>query len=158
MKDLSSSDAEVLHRPFRRVLVLYGSETGNSQDVAERIVREAKLKHYAPILMSMESYDIKTLPNESCVVFVTSTTGQGEEPRNMKSFWRFLLRKSLSETSLMNVSYCVFGLGDSGYQKINITAKKLFRRLSSLGARAIQPLVLGDDQHPLGYEAALNPW
>ena len=158
MKDLSSSDAEVLHRPFRRVLVLYGSETGNSQDVAERIVREAKLKHYAPILMSMESYDIKTLPNESCVVFVTSTTGQGEEPRNMKSFWRFLLRKSLSETSLTNVSYCVFGLGDSGYQKFNITAKKLFRRLSSLGARAIQPLGLGDDQHPLGYEAALNPW
>ena len=92
MKDLSSSDAEVLHRPFRRVLVLYGSETGNSQDVAERIVREAKLKHYAPILMSMESYDIKTLPNESCVVFVTSTTGQGEEPRNMKSFWRLILQ------------------------------------------------------------------
>jgi sulfite reductase alpha subunit-like flavoprotein len=158
MIDLKSSDVEVCHRPFHRVLVLYGSETGNSQDVAERIVREAKLKHYAPILMSMDCYDVKTLPNESCVVFVTSTTGQGEEPRNMKSFWRFLLRRSLSETSLTNVSYCVFGLGDSGYQKFNITAKKLFRRLANLGARAIEPLGLGDDQHPLGYEAALNPW
>ena len=29
--------------PARRVLVLYGSETGNAQDVAERVVREAKL-------------------------------------------------------------------------------------------------------------------
>ena len=144
--------------PARRVLVLYGSETGNAQDVAERVVREAKLKHYAPVLMTMEGYDVRTLPRERCVVFVTSTTGQGDEPRNMKSFWRFLLRRSLSATSLTNMSYAVFGLGDSGYQKYNVTAKKLFRRLQGLGANAIEALGLGDDQHPLGYEAALNPW
>lgn len=142
----------------RRLLVLYGSETGNAQDVAERIVREAKLRHYAPVLMPMESYDVRALPNERYVVLVTSTTGQGDEPRNMKSFWRFLLRRSLSATSLTKVSYSVFGLGDSGYQKYNVAAKKLFRRLEGLGAIAICGLGLGDDQHPLGYEAALNPW
>lgn len=142
----------------RRVLVLYGSETGNAQDVAERIVREAKARHFSPIVMPMDAYDIRFLPGEQRVVFVTSTTGQGDEPRNMKSFWRFLLRKSLAATSLTTVSYAVFGLGDSGYQKYNVTAKKLFRRLEGLGANAIQTLGLGDDQHPLGYEAALNPW
>ena len=142
----------------RRVLVLYGSETGNAQDVAERIVREAKARHFSPIVMPMDAYDLRSLPGEQRVVFVTSTTGQGDEPRNMKSFWRFLLRKSLAATSLTTVSYAVFGLGDSGYQKYNVTAKKLFRRLEGLGANAIQMLGLGDDQHPLGYEAALNPW
>ena len=144
--------------PERRLLVLYGSETGNAQDVAERVVREAKLRHYAPVLMPMESYDVRKLPSERYVVFVTSTTGQGDEPRNMKSFWRFLLRRHLSATSLTNLSYGVFGLGDSGYQKYNVVAKKLFRRLAGLGAIAIGQLGLGDDQHPLGYEAALNSW
>lgn len=142
----------------RRLVVLYGSETGNSQDVAERVVREAKARHYAPVFMPMESYDVRTLPSERYVVFVTSTTGQGDEPKNMKSFWRFLLRRGLSTSALTNVSYSVFGLGDSGYQKYNIVAKKLFRRLEGLGAHAVHELGLGDDQHPLGYEAALNPW
>jgi len=142
----------------RRILVLYGSETGNAQDVAERVVREAKGRHYSPVVMPMDRYNICDLPSERRVVFVTSTTGQGDEPRNMKGFWRFLLRKSLAATSLTSMSYAVFGLGDSGYQKYNVTAKKLFRRLEGLGANAVQALGLGDDQHPLGYEAALNPW
>ncbi len=37
-------------------------------------------------------------------------------------------------------------------------AKKLDRRLASLGATAVIERGLGDDQHPHGYEAALDPW
>ena len=39
-----------------------------------------------------------------------------------------------------------------------VMAKKLFRRLESLGAHPLAPLGLGDDQHPAGYEATLDPW
>jgi sulfite reductase alpha subunit-like flavoprotein len=38
--------------------------------------------------------------HESFVIFVCSTTGQGEEPDNMKRFWRFLLKRSLPLDSL----------------------------------------------------------
>jgi len=37
------------------------------------------------------------------VIFVCSTTGQGEEPDNMKQFWRFLLRKNLPPDSLQGM-------------------------------------------------------
>lgn len=37
-------------------------------------------------------------------------------------------------------------------------AKKLDKRLSDLGAKAIVEKGLGDDQHPAGYEGALDPW
>ncbi|KAK6128474.1 hypothetical protein DH2020_037788 [Rehmannia glutinosa] len=37
-------------------------------------------------------------------------------------------------------------------------AKKLDKRLSDLGAMAIIERGLGDDQHPSGYEGALDPW
>ncbi|KAF9605146.1 hypothetical protein IFM89_014137 [Coptis chinensis] len=91
-----------------------------------------------------------TLPNEEAVVFVVSTTGQGDIPDSMKVFWRFLLQKNLSQNWLKGVRYAVFGLGDS--------AKKLDKRLSDLGGTPIIERSLGDDQHPLGYEGALDPW
>ena len=40
----------------------------------------------------------------------------------------------------------------------NVAAKKLARRLQALGASACVALGLGDDQHPHGFEAALDPW
>lgn len=45
-----------------------------------------------------------------------------------------------------------------GYAKYNVVAKKLARRVEALGAAALLPRGLGDDQHPSGYEAALDPW
>ncbi|XP_068654281.1 NADPH-dependent diflavin oxidoreductase 1 isoform X2 [Aristolochia californica] len=92
------------------------------------------------------------------VIFIVSTTGQGDTPDSMKVFWRFLLQKNLGPMWLERVHYAVFGLGDSGYQKYNFTAKKLDKRLADLGARLIIEKGLGDDQHPSGYEGALDPW
>lgn len=54
------------------------------------------------------------------MVFVASTTGQGEEPDNMKKFWRFLLRKSHPSDALDHMEYTVLGLGDSSYIKYTI--------------------------------------
>lgn len=54
---------------------------------------------------------------EHLVVFVCSTTGQGNEPDNMRKFWRFLLRKNLPADSLASLQYALFGLGDSSYAK-----------------------------------------
>ena len=39
-----------------------------------------------------------------------------------------------------------------------MVAKKLDRRLEALGSSFILERGLGDDQHPSGYEAALDPW
>ena len=39
---------------------------------------------------------------------------KGEVPTNMKTFWKFLLRKSLPADSLNTIEAAVFGLGDSG--------------------------------------------
>ncbi|KAG2485235.1 hypothetical protein HYH03_016021 [Edaphochlamys debaryana] len=140
------------------LLVLYGSQTGCAQDVAERVGREARLRLFAPRVLAMDSYDVTSLPAERLVVLVASTTGQGDPPDNMRRFWRFLLRKSLPPDSLGALRCAVFGLGDSGYPNYNVAAKKLDRRLVGLGATALLPLGLGDDQHANGYEAALDPW
>lgn len=46
----------------------------------------------------------------------------------------------------------------AGYQNYNTVAKKLDRRVAALGASAVCERGLGDDQHPNGYEAGLDPW
>lgn len=76
----------------------------------------------------------------------------------MKSFWKFLLRKSLPKDSLSSLNFGVIGLGDSSYQKFNFVAKRLHKRLVHLGATAVAPVGLCDDQHDLGLGAVLFPW
>lgn len=46
---------------------------------------------------------------------------QGDPPDNMRKFWKLLLRKNLPPNVLSGVSYAVFGLGDSGYVKYNVS-------------------------------------
>ncbi|CAN8000134.1 unnamed protein product [Ixodes hexagonus] len=141
-----------------RFLILYGSQTGTAQDVAERIGRYAKRYRFRVSVQAMDEYPITDLINEQLVLFVCATTGQGEEPDNMKCFWTFLLRKSLPVDSLRGMSYAVVGLGDSSYQKFNFTAKRLQRRLAQLGGECLLEPLYADEQHEFGPDGMLDPW
>ncbi|WKA12170.1 hypothetical protein VitviT2T_029586 [Vitis vinifera] len=88
-------------------------------------------------LLSIDCFNAGSLPHEDNVIFVVSTTGQGDTPDSMKAFWKFLLQRNLNQWWLEGVHYAVFGLGDSGYQKYNFVAEKLDKRLLDLGAVAI---------------------
>ncbi len=134
------------------LLILYGSQTGESKEVAFRVGREARQRGFLPRVLSMHDYPVTDLPSERLVVLVASTTGQGDPPDNMRPFWSFLLRKSLPPDSLAGASFAVFGLGDSGYAKYNVVAKRLDARLAGLGGARIVDLGLGDDQDRYGYE------
>nr|GMC67072.1 NADPH-dependent diflavin oxidoreductase 1 [Ipomoea batatas] len=102
------------------LLILYASQTGNAIDAAERLGREAERRGCPAAILSVDEFDPISLPNEEIVVFVVSTTGQGDTPDSMKVFWRFLLQRNLSQIWLKGVNYAVFGLGDSSYQKYNV--------------------------------------
>lgn len=141
-----------------KITILYGSETGTAQDVAEQIWKNAKRKGLESNVSAMNDYNIQDLNSEKIIVFVVATTGQGDPPNNMRQFWRFLLRKNLSSTLLINLNYGILGLGDSSYQKFNFAAKKLNKRLMQLGAKELIPLGLADDQHDLGIDAVIDPW
>ncbi|KAM6170482.1 NADPH-dependent diflavin oxidoreductase 1 isoform 2-T2 [Rhynchocyon petersi] len=141
-----------------RLLVLFGSQTGTAEDVAERLGREAQRRRLGCRVLALDAYPVVNLINEPLVIFVCATTGQGEPPDNMKNFWRFIFRKNLPLTSLCQMDFAVLGLGDSSYTKFNFVAKKLHRRLLQLGGTALLPACLGDDQHDLGPDAAIDPW
>ncbi|WAR31737.1 NDOR1-like protein [Mya arenaria] len=142
----------------RGVLVLFGSQTGTAQDVAEKIGREAKRRHFLPRVMALDNYNVADLIQENLTVFVCSTTGQGDPPDNMMKFWKFIMRKNLPKDSLCQLSHAVLGLGDSSYPKFNFVGKKLHRRLEQLGSSGLVNIGLADDQHDLGADAVVYPW
>lgn len=42
----------------RRLLILFGSQTGTAQDVAEKLSREAKRRHFVTRVTALDSYNI----------------------------------------------------------------------------------------------------
>lgn len=92
------------------------------------------------------------LISEHLVIFVISTTGSGVEPRSMTALWNMLLRSDLPSDLFEDLEFAVFGLGDSAYEKFCWPAKKLCRRIQSLGATEICTRGEGDEQHHFGYD------
>ncbi|KKK26546.1 hypothetical protein ARAM_002953 [Aspergillus rambellii] len=142
----------------RSALVLYGSETGNAQEVAEEIGALAERLHFTTHVSALNHVKADSLQSHTVVVFVVSTTGQGDLPANARTFWRSLLLKKLPPTFLSGVRFTWFGLGDSSYPKFNWAARKLYKRLLQLGADEIYPGGEADQQHPEGLEGTFIPW
>ena len=87
------------------LLILYGTETGTAQDVAESVRREAMLRRIRARVVSFYEYEIENLAKERIVVFVVATTGQGEIPPNMLEAWKWLLRRAIPRDWLRNVGF-----------------------------------------------------
>ena len=110
------------------VIILYGSQTGNSQDLSERIWRKAKLLKLTAHLRSFDRFDFNKLNNPMVkLLCVCSTTGQGDLPDNMTKFWKIIMKKNMPSDIMQNVEFGVIGLGDSSYEKYNFIAKKLYK-------------------------------
>ena len=154
----------------RNILILYGSQTGTAADYATQLSYRLQHYHFISTVLSMNEYNTQQLIYECtdtpshtthmAVIFICSTTGQGNIPDNMSVFYKFLLQKSLPlHTSLPRLQYSVFGLGDSSYPLFNVVARRLDIRLQQLGAQPIIDRVLGDDRAvPSGSDVAYIPW
>lgn len=112
-----------------------GTETGNSLDFAERCCDELYRCGRESEVVLMDDFPLKLFLEEcETVLFICSTTGEGEEPLCMRKFSKFLLRADLPSDLLSFMQFAVFGLGDSSYEKFNFVGKRLWRRMQQLGA------------------------
>ena len=64
----------------RQLLILYGSQTGTAQDVAEEVARQAEQYWIDARALPMDAVGAAALPAQRLVVFIMSTTGQGKLP------------------------------------------------------------------------------
>lgn len=152
------SNASPVHEN-KRIVILYGSQTGNGAELSERLAVDAYRLGFTDIeLTALDTYDVRQLPSEELCLIVCSTQGQGDPPLNARKFYRFLLRKDLPPDSLCNVSFALFALGDSSYPIYNACGRRIYQRMLDLGASNLVERGMGDEQDELGYEDGFVPW
>jgi sulfite reductase alpha subunit-like flavoprotein len=139
------------------VVVLYGSQTGQSESIAEII--EEKLSDGGIDCGRYELNEIGRkfkLENERVAVIVCSSTGDGDPPENAAKFYRRIQRTSESGTPLSHFRFALLGLGDSNYTSFLQCPKRIEAQLLALGATPFYESGFADDQ--VGTELVAEPW
>ena len=95
------------HTPL---LVLYGSNLGTSEDIAEQIAADGKVRGFTSAAAPLDDY-VHQLPKEGAVVIVTASYN-GTPPDNADTFCHWLTEKGLAADAFKGVNYTVFGCGN----------------------------------------------
>ncbi|WP_076410128.1 assimilatory sulfite reductase (NADPH) flavoprotein subunit [Shewanella sp. UCD-KL12] len=150
--NLVGGDATVQSAPAQTITILYGSQTGNGRGVASDLAAKAQAQGYAVNLTSMGDYKVRQLKQETILLAVVSTHGEGEAPDDAIELHKFLASKRAPK--LDNLNYSVLALGDTSYEFFCQTGKDFDERLAALGAKSMQPIALCD----VDYESAAEQW
>lgn len=133
------------------VLVLWGSETGTAQGLAE--MTESKLKDAGKSAraVSMGSVKLEQLPGFSKILMLTSTWGDGEPPSNAIDLWEAFQKRKVD---MSKTGFSVLSLGDTAYPEFCKCGKDFDAFMEKMGAQRIYPRVDCD----LNYEANFDKW
>lgn len=116
-----------------KLVVLFGTETGNAELVAEDIV-DALGGEAEASAHDMAGFDVAGLRPGALYVIVCSTYGDGELPNSAQPFFSALRER---RPNLDGVRFAVFGLGDSFYATYNQGSRILAEQFAKLGAQQV---------------------
>jgi len=131
--------APVVAPQGRTLTILYGTETGNSRDIAKTLAAAATAQGLAPKVSDLSDYKVRQLKDEQDVLFIVSTYGEGDPPQPSVGFFEFL--EGPRAPKLDGVRFSVLALGDSTYEKYCEAGKRIDNRLEELGATRLSPRV-----------------
>uniref|UniRef100_F1KY31 Methionine synthase reductase n=1 Tax=Ascaris suum TaxID=6253 RepID=F1KY31_ASCSU len=139
------------------VLVLYGSQTGQSEAIAKIIEERCIRLDLRVKLFVLNDYEKKYwIEKERLVVIVCSSTGDGDPPDNADRFVRRISRRIFDDSFLQHTEFALLGLGDSNFSTFQGTPRNIEKHLLRLGAKKFVETGVADDQ--IGLELVVEPW
>lgn len=136
----------------REVTVLFGSQTGNCQRLANSLSRKLEEQGFQVTVAAMNSFKPNGLKKIENLLLLVSTHGEGEPPDNARAFHEFLYSKRAPQ--LPQLRFSVLALGDTSYEFFCQTGKDFDQKLEELGAQRLSLRVDCD----LDYDEPVADW
>lgn len=133
------------------VLVVHASQTGFAQQLAERSAESLRSSGLTVKLRTIGEVDSAMLATASRVLFVASTTGEGDPPDQALAFVRDVMGQP---AALGHLRYAVLALGDREYEHFCGFGHQLDNWLRQHGAQSLFDIVEVDNAD----ESALRHW
>jgi len=134
-----------------KLTVLYGTESGNAESLADRAVKDAKKKGFKAVMKNMADISPADLAKEENLLVIVSTWGDGDAPETAVAFHKEFM---VADLKLEGVKFSVCGLGDTSYEKFCEIGKQFDARLEQMGAKRVSPRADCD----VDYEDAFSEW
>ena len=138
--------------PGPALRILYGTQTGNAEGVANDAAAAAKTQGFDVKVSGLDEIEVEEFAGLKYVLIVTSTYGEGEMPDNAELFWEAL--SSSVAPRMEGVSFGVLALGDTSYDGFCQAGKLFDTRLEQLGASRVLQRVDCD----VDYETQASEW
>jgi len=132
--------------------ILYAGETGNAAALARDLAARAQAAGLPASAEDVAHYKTRELKDETTLLFIASTHGEGEPAEPALPFYEFLDGRRAPQ--LPQLRFAVLALGDSTYEFFCEAGKRLDARLEQLGAQRLCERIDCDVE----YEADAGRW
>ena len=96
------------------LLLIFGTETGNAEELAEDAANMAKGFDLEATVMDMEDIEPDDISTSKRLIVVCSTWGEGEQPVNAQDLYDAV--EEAEEGSMAGVNFAVLALGDTAFE------------------------------------------
>ena len=134
--------------------VLYGSESGNAESLADQAAKAARQRGFKPRVVNMADTTPAKLKDAENLLVLVSTWGEGDPPETATDFYQSMMGEGAPRFESTNFS--VLGLGDTSYEHFCKMGKDFDVRLEALGASRAHPRKDCDVDFDSDFEAWLD--